>query len=273
MDLRGLLAHTVEVGGPDLHLKVGEPPVIQVDGELQRVEGAPDLTEYSVEQILNAITANAPAKREHYLAEGDIDTSHTADGAGRYRLRTAPDGRPLHLGREPRTLARGHDHGRIFDLTQRLRLLEPHRLVIRQGRGHLRRRLDRLVVGVRRHTPGSDPRQGRGARRQRPSGRLPPRRPRVLQQHRPRRSLARQRPLPSRSSHRRRREGDETERLLQAGVELGPLDRGLRQRQRSPGCFRDRSGRAHLGTSLHRRLGRLTSCRSAQAARSPRRQL
>jgi twitching motility protein PilT len=86
MDLRGLLAHTVEVGGSDLHLKVGEPPVIRVDGELQRVEGAPELTEYSMEQILNAITANTPAKREHYLAEGDIDTSYTADGAGRFRV-------------------------------------------------------------------------------------------------------------------------------------------------------------------------------------------
>jgi len=86
MDLRGLLAHTVEVGGSDLHLKVGEPPVIRVDGELQRFEGAPELTEYSMEQILNAITANTPAKREHYLAEGDIDTSYTADGAGRFRV-------------------------------------------------------------------------------------------------------------------------------------------------------------------------------------------
>ena len=86
MDLRGLLAHTVEVGGSDLHLKIGEPPVIRVDGELQRVEGAPELTEYSMEQILNAITANTPAKRERYLAEGDIDTMYTADGAGRFRV-------------------------------------------------------------------------------------------------------------------------------------------------------------------------------------------
>jgi len=86
MDLRGLLAHTIEVGGSDLHLKVGEPPVVRVDGELQRVEGAPELTDYSMEQILNAITTNTPAKREHYLEHGDIDTAYTADGAGRFRV-------------------------------------------------------------------------------------------------------------------------------------------------------------------------------------------
>ncbi len=86
MDLKGLLAHTIEVGGSDLHLKVGEPPVVRVDGDLQRVEGAPELTEYSMEQILNAITANTPAKREHYQEHGDIDTSYTADGAGRFRV-------------------------------------------------------------------------------------------------------------------------------------------------------------------------------------------
>ena len=72
MDLRGLLAHTVEVGGSDLHLKVGEPPVVRVDGELQRVEGAPELTEYSMEQILNAVTAETPAKREDYLERGEL---------------------------------------------------------------------------------------------------------------------------------------------------------------------------------------------------------
>lgn len=86
MDLRGLLAHTIEVGGSDLHLKVGEPPVVRVDGELQRVEGAPELTDYSMEQILTAVTANTPSKREHYLEHGDIDTSYTADGAGRFRV-------------------------------------------------------------------------------------------------------------------------------------------------------------------------------------------
>ena len=86
MDLRSLLAHTVEVGGSDLHLKVGEPPVVRVDGELQRVEDAPELTDYSMEQILNAITTDTPAKREHYLEHGDIDTSYSADGAGRFRV-------------------------------------------------------------------------------------------------------------------------------------------------------------------------------------------
>ena len=86
MDLRGLLAHTIEVGGSDLHLKVGEPPVVRVDGELQRVAGAPQLTDYSMEQILMAVTTDNPSKRDYYLEHGDLDTAYTADGAGRFRV-------------------------------------------------------------------------------------------------------------------------------------------------------------------------------------------
>jgi twitching motility protein PilT len=86
MDLRGLLAHTIEVGGSDLHLKVGEPPVVRVDGDLQRIAGAPELTDYAMEQILGAITAETPAKREQYLEHGNLDTSYTSEGAGRFRV-------------------------------------------------------------------------------------------------------------------------------------------------------------------------------------------
>ena len=39
-----------------------------------------------MEQILNAVTAETPAKREDYLERGDIDTAYTAEGAGRFRV-------------------------------------------------------------------------------------------------------------------------------------------------------------------------------------------
>ena len=85
MDLSGLLAHTIEVGGSDLHLKVGEPPVIRVDGDLQRVQGVAELTENAMDQILQVITHRTPQKREQFLETGDLDTSYSADGVGRFR--------------------------------------------------------------------------------------------------------------------------------------------------------------------------------------------
>ncbi len=86
VDLRSLLAHTIEVGGSDLHLKVGEPHVIRVDGDLQRVHGVAELTESAMDQILQIVTHRTPQKRERFLETGDLDASYSADGVGRFRV-------------------------------------------------------------------------------------------------------------------------------------------------------------------------------------------
>ena len=41
--LPDLLKSTLELGGSDLHLSIGSPPQVRVDGELRRLE-LPDLT-------------------------------------------------------------------------------------------------------------------------------------------------------------------------------------------------------------------------------------
>jgi Tfp pilus assembly pilus retraction ATPase PilT len=43
LTLPDLLTMTATMGGSDLHLSVGSPPQIRVDGHLQRI-AAPDLT-------------------------------------------------------------------------------------------------------------------------------------------------------------------------------------------------------------------------------------
>ncbi len=40
MNLPDLLKATLELGGSDLHLSIGSPPQVRVDGELRRLEPA-----------------------------------------------------------------------------------------------------------------------------------------------------------------------------------------------------------------------------------------
>ncbi len=83
--LNALLAHTIEVGGSDLHLKVAAPPVVRVDGTLTPV-GQRRLTEGDLEAILTVVTERTPAKREQFFANGELDSSYMAENIGRFRV-------------------------------------------------------------------------------------------------------------------------------------------------------------------------------------------
>jgi twitching motility protein PilT len=85
MKLDELLARVVERGGSDLHLKVASPPMARIDGELIPIDDRA-VTEGDVEAVLVKLTDRAPAKRESFLATGDLDTAYIADGLGRFRV-------------------------------------------------------------------------------------------------------------------------------------------------------------------------------------------
>jgi twitching motility protein PilT len=85
MNLDELLARVIDVGGSDLHLKVASPAMGRVDGALQPLEQRL-LTDSDLETVLMLVTERTPAKREHFLESGDLDTSYLADGIGRFRV-------------------------------------------------------------------------------------------------------------------------------------------------------------------------------------------
>jgi len=85
MNLDELLARVIDEGGSDLHLKVASPAMVRVDGELKPL-GQRLLTESDLETVLVLVTERTPAKREHFLETGDLDTSYLADGIGRFRV-------------------------------------------------------------------------------------------------------------------------------------------------------------------------------------------
>ena len=85
MKLDEFLARVVERGGSDLHLKVGSPPMARIDGDLIPIDDRA-VTEGDVEAVLVKLTERTPAKREQFLAQGDLDTAYVANQLGRFRV-------------------------------------------------------------------------------------------------------------------------------------------------------------------------------------------
>ena len=86
MELNALLGRAVELGATDVHLKVGEPPVLRHDGALGRMDAVAPLTDADLEAILEQATAGAPGRRDSFHAAGDVDIAYTADGLPRFRV-------------------------------------------------------------------------------------------------------------------------------------------------------------------------------------------
>ena len=83
MDLDGLLARLIELGGSDMHLKIASPAMARVDGALTPMEERL-LTESDLETVLTVVTERTPAKREHFYSAGELGSiySYLYQGTG-----------------------------------------------------------------------------------------------------------------------------------------------------------------------------------------------
>jgi twitching motility protein PilT len=84
VQLEDLLDRVVRIGGSDLHLTVGAPPVVRLQGELRRLEGLPVLNGSDVRRMVLGILTQR--QRERFLADGELATSHAIPGKGRFRV-------------------------------------------------------------------------------------------------------------------------------------------------------------------------------------------
>ena len=83
-----LLRTLVERRGSDLHLRVGEPPVIRASGELQRLDDPP-LAEATLEALLVALMPER--NRAEYAECGDTDFAYEIPGVARFRANALRD--------------------------------------------------------------------------------------------------------------------------------------------------------------------------------------
>ena len=84
-----LLKMMVEKGASDLHLRVGEPPILRHHGEMARQEGHQALTD---ELLFNMIRSIMPERnRREYLELNDTDYAYELANVARFRANAARD--------------------------------------------------------------------------------------------------------------------------------------------------------------------------------------
>jgi len=84
VQLDELLDRVVEMGGSDLHLAVGSPPVMRIQGELHRIPGMTPLNGSDVRRLVLGMFTQR--QRERFIEEGELATSHAIPGKGRFRV-------------------------------------------------------------------------------------------------------------------------------------------------------------------------------------------
>jgi twitching motility protein PilT len=86
MDLNGLLTRAVELGASDVHLKVGQPPVLRLDGDLGPLEGHPPLDDAALAEVLAIVGRRAPEKIQQFHDAGDLDIAYQDGDLPRFRV-------------------------------------------------------------------------------------------------------------------------------------------------------------------------------------------
>ncbi len=85
MDLNTLLSRAIGLNASDVHLKVGQPPILRHDGNLFALDGVSTLTDAHLEGVLEIVTRGNPARRALFDSSGDLDISYSVDGR-RFRV-------------------------------------------------------------------------------------------------------------------------------------------------------------------------------------------
>ncbi|MEO5590301.1 MAG: type IV pilus twitching motility protein PilT [Gemmatimonadaceae bacterium] len=84
-----LLRLLVTDGGSDLHLRVGEPPILRLHGELKRLD---DRSSLSAEQLQGMVESIMPDRNMHEFANcNDTDFAHEITGVARFRANAFRD--------------------------------------------------------------------------------------------------------------------------------------------------------------------------------------
>lgn len=86
MTIQQLLLYTIENKASDLHLVVGSPPMIRLDGSLVAVSGEDLLTEISCEQLINGVMSTDI--KQMFNVNKEADFSFNLESGGRFRVNT-----------------------------------------------------------------------------------------------------------------------------------------------------------------------------------------
>jgi twitching motility protein PilT len=82
LNLPDLLKATQELGGSDLHLSMGSPPQVRVDGHLQRLD-FPELTPDTIKALAYSVLTDVQKKK--FEETWELDLAFGLRGVGRFR--------------------------------------------------------------------------------------------------------------------------------------------------------------------------------------------
>jgi twitching motility protein PilT len=86
MELNAVLRQAVELGASDVHLKVGQPPVLRRDGELAQLGGAAALDDTALAAALETICRRTPQRLQQFYESGDLDLAYQDEDLPRFRV-------------------------------------------------------------------------------------------------------------------------------------------------------------------------------------------
>jgi twitching motility protein PilT len=86
VDLNAVLGRAVELGASDIHLKVGQPPVLRRDGELGLLPDHAPLYDSDLDAALAVVADLAPARLSHFHESGELDIAYATEGLPRFRV-------------------------------------------------------------------------------------------------------------------------------------------------------------------------------------------
>jgi twitching motility protein PilT len=86
VELVPLLERVVEAGASDVHFKLGQPPVVRLDGDLEPLGDEEVMSEFDLETILDEVTALSPRRRESFEETGDLDIAFSHPSLPRFRV-------------------------------------------------------------------------------------------------------------------------------------------------------------------------------------------
>jgi twitching motility protein PilT len=84
MKIETFFGLALETGASDLHLMVGMPPILRIDGRLKKQENYPILTNNDITQMLDQITSQQ--QKERFSRDKELDFAYALDNKARFRI-------------------------------------------------------------------------------------------------------------------------------------------------------------------------------------------
>ncbi len=84
IEIDNMLRAAVKLGASDLHLKVGSPPVLRVDGRLIFIKDAPRVSDKDIRRIASSMMNTW--QKERFEKSNEVDLAYNLSGLSRFRV-------------------------------------------------------------------------------------------------------------------------------------------------------------------------------------------